>query len=390
MLLGLVLAMLFQGHQLFPEFLRTLETTAAKERAPLVLSFLRGRQTPLVEHDSLLHFVWYGRADSVFINGALQSGWRSPERMIKVVCGDSARSPAFFHRSYTVPPDSRIEYKLIVDGMYQLDSTNRRVTPPSDFVNSEAVMPKFRMSPLSIFRPGIPHGTTDTLLFASKDPVIKPRRVRVYLPPGYDRFNGLPVLYVHDGESAFRYVFFANIIDNLIADGQLPPIIGVFVPSVDRNAEYIGMKTPEYISAFCEELVPLIDRSYRTSRKPERRGVMGISSGGHIALTMAIVRPDRFRCVAGQSSTIGPILRTALAVRRQSTPLPSTMKVWIDCGLFDINDGEENNFPVRNREFSEELTRYGIAHKYREVHDGHDWASWRERTPEILRYFFAR
>ena len=390
MLLGLVLAMLFQSHQLFPEFLRTLESTAAKERAPLVLSFLRGRQTPLVEHDSLLHFVWYGRADSVFITGALQSGWRSPERMFKVVCGDSARSPAFFHRSYTVPPDSRIEYKLIVDGVYQLDSTNRRVTPPSDFVNSEAVMPKFRMSPLSIFRPGIPHGTTDTLLFASKDPVIKPRRVRVYLPPGYDRFNGLPVLYVHDGESAFRYVFFANIIDNLIADGQLPPIIGVFVPSVERNAEYIGMITPEYISAFCEELVPLIDRSYRTSRKPERRGVMGISSGGHIALTMAIVRPDRFRCVAGQSSTIGPILRTALAVRRQSTPLPSTMKVWIDCGLFDINDGDEYNFPVRNREFSEELTRYGIAHKYREVHDGHDWASWRERTPEILRYFFAR
>ncbi len=313
----------------------------------------------------------------------------SPERMFKIVCGDSAHSPAFFHRSYSVPPDSRIEYKLIVDGVYRLDSTNRRVTPPSDFVNSEAIMPKFRMSPLSVYRPGIPHGTTDTIVFASKDPVIKPRRVRVYLPPRYNRLRDLPVIYVHDGESAFRYAFFANIIDNLIADGQLPPIIGVFVPPVERNPEYIGMATPEYISAFSDELVPLIDRLYRTAQTPEQRGVMGISSGGHIALTMAIVRPDRFRCVAGQSSAIGPILRTALAVRRHSTPLPPTMKVWIDCGLFDIIDGEYN-LPVQNREFSEELSRYGIAHKYREVHDGHDWASWRERTPEILRYFFAR
>jgi enterochelin esterase-like enzyme len=389
MLLGLVLVMLLQGHQLFSEFLRTLESTAAKERAPLALSYLKGRQTPLVEHDSLLHFVWYGHADSVFINGALQSSWRAPERMSIVVCGDSAHSPAFFYRSYTVPPDSRIEYKFIVDGVYHLDSTNRRVTPPSDFVNSEAAMPKFRMSPLSVFRPAIPHGTTDTLLFTSKDPLIKQRRVRIYLPPGYDRVKDLPAIYVHDGESAFRYAFFANIIDNLIADGRLPPIIGVFVPSVERNREYLGMTTPEFITAFCDELVPMIDRLYRTSRTPEHRGVMGISSGGHLALIMAIVRPDRFRCVAGQSSTIDPMLRTALAVRQQSTPLPPTMKVWIDCGSFDIIY-DEYNFPVQNREFSEELTRYGIAHRYREVHDGHDWASWRERTPEILRFFFSR
>jgi len=389
MLLGVILAVLLQSQQLFSDFLRALETVPSNERAPLALSYLKGRQTPLVEDDSLLHFVWYGRADSVFINGSLQGGWRAPERMFKVLCGDSAHSPAFFYHSCTVPPDSRIEYKFVVDGVYQLDSTNRRVTPPSDFVNSEAAMPKFRMSPLSVFRPGIPHGRIDTLVFTSKDPVIKPRRVRVYLPPRYDQLIDLPVIYVHDGESAFRYAFFANIIENLIADRQLPPIIGVFVPPVERNPEYIGTATPEYIAAFCDELVPLIDSLYRTSRKPERRGVMGISDGGHIALTMAIVRPDRFRCVAGQSSTISPVLRTALAVRRHSTPLPSTMKVWIDCGSFDIKDGYYN-FPVLNREFSEELTRCGIAHKFREVHDGHDWASWRERTPEILRYFFSR
>jgi enterochelin esterase-like enzyme len=288
-----------------------------------------------------------------------------------------------------VPPDSRLEYKFVVDGVYQLDPGNRRMTPPGDFQNSEAVMPGFRMSPLSGKREGIKRGTVDTLKFASRDPKIKPRSVTVYLPPGYGSLSNLPVVYVHDGESAFRYAAFANIIDNLIADGQLPPIIGVFVPPVERNHEYVGLATPDFIAAFCDELVPLVDSVYRTSRNLEQRGVMGISSGGHIALAMAVVRPDCFRRAAGQSSTISPILRTALAVRRQSSPLPPTMKVWMDWGSYDIKD-DTYDFPAQNREFSKELAREDITVRSREVHDGHDWASWRERTPEILRFFFGR
>ena len=384
-----LLALMLQGSQLFTDFISVLERSPIQDRAPLARAFLEGRQTPLVEQDSLLHFVWFGRADSVFVAGALPGSWQTPVRMNSIPCGEDTSSPALWHRTYTVPPDSRIEYKFIVDGAYILDPTNRRTTPPSDFLNSEAAMPKFRMSPLSVYRPVVPHGTTDTLQFRSKDTSIAARRIRVYLPPGYDRLKALPVVYIHDGETAFQYTFFANIIDNLIADGQIRPIIAVFVPPVERQNEYAGLKTPAYISAFCDELIPLIDRSFRSSRKAGERGVMGISNGGHIALTMAVVRPDRFGCVAGQSSTISPILRTALVVRQQSSPLPRTMKIWIDCGSLDIIDGDYT-FAKLNREFSEELTRYGIPHRYREVHDGHDWASWRERTPEILRFFFAR
>jgi enterochelin esterase-like enzyme len=388
MVLGLALTVLLQGGQLFSEFLVTLGRTSVQARASLVSSFLQGRQTPLVERDSLLHFVWFGPADSVLINGALQRSWSAPERMFKIVCGDSARSPAFFYRSYTVPPDARIEYKFIVDGVYRLDPTNRRVTPPGDFVNSEASMPGFGTSPVSAFRPDVPHGTVDTVMFSSTDPAIRSRRVRIYVPPGYKELSNLPVIYVHDGASAFTYLFFANIVDNMIADGTLPPILGVFVPPVEREREYRGSLIPAFIHAFCEELVPLIDRTYRTAANPGLQGVMGISSGGHIALTMSLARPDRFSLAAAQSSPIGPILRTALMVRQQGAPLPATTKLWIDCGAYDMVAGE-HNLPEENRQFSEELRQYGIAHRYREVHDGHDWSSWRERTPEILRYFFV-
>jgi enterochelin esterase-like enzyme len=387
MVVGLVLALMLQGHALFSEFIKILERAPERDRAPLVADYLLGRATPLIENDSLLTFVWFGQADSAFVNGSLQGSWRSPERMAFISCGDTARSPRLFHRTYVVPPDSRLEYKLVVNGEYLLDPTNRRTTPPGDFVNSEAAMPKYRMSPVSEFRPEAPHGTFDSLQFTSQDTTIRTRRVWVYLPPGYSRLKNLPVVYVHDGLSAMRYMFFANIIDNLLAGGKLPPIICVFVPPVERELEYAGPKTPEFIDAFCDELVPLIDRTYHTSPKPDSRGVMGISNGGHIALIMGFVRPDCFRLVAGQSSTITPMLRTAFATRLHASPLPRVMKIWIDCGSFDIVDGRYN-FPVLNRAFSAELARHGIPHKFLEVHDGHDWSNWRERTPEILLYFF--
>jgi enterochelin esterase-like enzyme len=387
MILGLVLALMLQGHVLFSEFIKSLEHAPERERASLVAGYLRGHVTPIIENDSLLTFLWFGEADSVFVNGPLQGSWRLPEKMAFVACGDTAHSPRLFYRSYVVPPDSRIEYKFVVNGEYRLDSTNQRTTPPGDFVNSEAAMPQFHMSPFSKYRPGIPHGTLDTLQFTSKDTTIRARPVWVYLPPGYLRLKHLPVVYVHDGLTAMRYAFFANIIDNQIAEGRLPPIMCVFVPPVERNLEYIGLKVLEYIDAFCDELVPLIDRKYHTSPKPDQRGVMGISSGGHIALMMALVRPDRFRLVAGQSSTITPFLRTALAIRQRTSPLPRSMKIWLDCGTFDIVD-DIYNFRILNKTFSSELTRNGITHRFLEVHDGHDWANWRERTPEILRYFF--
>ncbi len=132
----------------------------------------------------------------------------------------------------------------------------------------------------------------------------------------------------------------------------------------------------------------MIDRRYRTARDPARRGVMGISDGGYIALAMLLARTDVFHCAAGQSSTIHPALSQMLALRQRYAPLPSTLRLYLDCGRYDIVDGEYN-FPGLNRNFSRELESYGVRHRYREVSDGHDWASWRERMPEIFEYLFA-
>jgi enterochelin esterase-like enzyme len=372
----------------FAEFVERVRNAPIPERNTIVERYMEGRRTPVIDGDTVLTFVWHGAADSVLINGSIQNGWRKPERLERIPCSDSPHGVALFYRTFTVPSDARLEYKFIVDGQYMLDPHNVRVTPNGDFANSEAAMPAFHPTPLTEYNAGVRHGTIDSLEWTSADTLIRPRLVKVYLPPGYGKGSGLRSVYIHDGETARRYAFIANILDNMIAGQKIPPLVAVFVPPVERGEEYAGDRQIRFTTAFCDELVPLIDRRYRTARNPVRRGVMGISDGGYIALAMLLARTDVFHCAAGQSSTILPALSQMLALRQRYAPLPPTLRLYMDCGRYDIIAGEYN-FPAINRSFSRELKSYGIRHRYREVSDGHDWASWRERMPEIFEYMFA-
>jgi len=371
------------------EFLERLRNAPLSERTRLVDWYMEGRRTPVIDGDTLLTFIWYGAADTVLINGSIQNGWRAPERLERIPCSDSVHGAALFHKTYSVPSDARLEYKFVVDGRYELDPRNVRLTPNGDFSNSEAAMPAFHPTPLTAFNAGVPHGSLDSVQWTSADTLIRPRLVKVYLPPGFGAGSGLPSVYIHDGESTRRYAFSANILDNMIAARKIPPLVAVFVPPVERREEFSGSKQVRFTRAFCDELVPMITRRYRTARTPEHRGVMGISDGGYIALAMLLARTDVFRCAAGQSSTIHPALSQMLALRQRYAPLPPGLRLYLDCGRFDIIAGEYN-FPVQNRAFSRELESYGVRHRYREVSDGHDWASWRERMPEIFEYMFGQ
>ncbi len=372
----------------FSEFLERLRNTPLSERKTAVDRYMEGRRTPVIDGDTVLTFIWYGAADTVLINGSIQNGWRRPEQLERIPCSDSLHGVALFHKTYTVPADARLEYKFIVDGRYELDPHNVRLTPNGDFTNSEAAMPAFHPTPLTAFKEGVRHGTIDSVQWTSADTLIRARPVKVYLPPGYGAGSGFPSVYFHDGESVRQYAFVVNILDNMIAARKIPPLVAVFVPPVERWREYSGDTQVRYTSAFCDELVPMITRRYRTASTPVRRGVMGISDGGYIALAMLLARSDVFHCVSGQSTTIHPALSQMLALRQRYAPLPSTLRLYMDCGRFDIIAGEYN-FPVQNRAFSRELESYGVRHRYREVSDGHDWASWRERMPEIFEYLFG-
>jgi S-formylglutathione hydrolase FrmB len=145
------------------------------------------------------------------------------------------------------------------------------------------------------------------------DPV--QRRMPVYLPPGYsssaERFPAVYFLHGFSG-NGMSWVsssgFSPNVIerlDELIARGAVPAVIGVFVDGWTAlggsqwiNSDAIG-RYGEYLA---RDVVAHVDQTLRAIPKAAARAVLGKSSGGYGALTMACRQPDVFGHVAAHSS----------------------------------------------------------------------------------------
>ena len=95
--------------------------------------------------------------------------------------------------------------------------------------------------PLSGFntkRDNIPHGELTPVEYDSKTLGTR-RRMRIYTPPGYSTDHKYPVLYLLHGiggtDTEWTQACHANnVIDNLLAEGRIPPMVMVF-PSSSRR-----------------------------------------------------------------------------------------------------------------------------------------------------------
>jgi hypothetical protein len=142
------------------------------------------------------------------------------------------------------------------------------------------------------------------------DPYERP--LWVYLPPGYDDHpdRRYPTVYVIQGYTAhvamwrnrapFRQPF-TETADAVFARGDAPPALVVYV---DAWTSYGGSQfvdspgTGRYHSYLCDEVVPWVDRWYRTLPQPSHRAIMGKSSGGFGAMITPMLRPDLFGALA--------------------------------------------------------------------------------------------
>lgn len=369
------------------QFAGRLKRLPESERDSAVQRFLKENpETPLIEGESLAGFFWYGKAATVTINGDLQRGWAAPDPLEAIPCGEKT----LFLRIYQVPPDARLDYLLSIDGKETPDARNPRITPSFYGPRSAMAMPEFRPSPWLQFRSDIRHGTIDTISFSSTNPLIRPRTVKVYTPPGAREAGRLPTLYVNDGIEALDLMSYTNVLDNLIADGKIRPVLVVFIGTAREDMDLFPDRFSLLAGVICDELVPLIDRSYTTEAAPSGRAITGISVFGNLACLTASTRPDVFSMAAGQSTTItkGLMKLPGRAGKQPQGRRPS--RVYIDVGNYDLAGGalDNHSFLKANELFSQEIERNNITCVFRTYNDGHSWANWRERTDAILRYFF--
>ncbi|MFH1119029.1 MAG: alpha/beta hydrolase-fold protein [Bacteroidota bacterium] len=359
--------------QSFTRFQEQISKTDPGDRQTLVYRFLTAQsEIPVIESDTIVHFLYYGNASSVAIVGDA-TAWTPILTMTRI------EGTNLWYVSSSYEKDARLEYKVVVnDKDWKLDSLNRRIIEGGMGSNSELVMPGYRPAEYSTKMPSALSGSvTDTVI---QSMVMKEKRsIRIYLPPGYtgshDRY---PVCYFHDGIEFFNLTAAGNILDNMISGKYIRPVIAVFLEPVHRDEEYSGIRQGDYTRFVTDELSSFIDAAFRTEANPESRAQFGISNGGNISLWIAASHPENTGKVAAFSSNIEKSVTKAF---KESSC--SNQEIYLDLGTYDI----PALLPmVRN--LKDLLMEKGCSLSYHEYPEGHNWVFWQKYLPDALMYFF--
>ncbi len=253
------------------------------------------------------------------------------------------------------------------------------------------------------WRPEIEHGRIERTRFASQV-LGNERDIYVQLPAGYDDGTAsCSLLLLFDGEVAESMLLVPNTLDNLLADGQIPPTVCVMITSDDRSIEYACNEA--FASFIAEELVPWARATYRIAEGPDRVTTCGVSYGGLAAAWVALRHPETVGNVISQSGSFqwrwntGRVGRDMTTVIGDAPPygwLPAQVAQWdpvpvrfyIEAGRLEArNSHVEPSLLACTRQFRDVLVAKGYDVAYVEYGGGHDYVNWRGSFADAIRHF---
>src|SRR5687768_608328 len=171
----------------------------------------------------------------------------------------------------------------------------------------------YETHPDSREQPGVPKGTVKQMPSWTSQIFGGTRRDWwIYVPAQYRAENPAAVMVFQDGAGAKDFV--PVVFDNLIAKGDMPVTVGVFIQpgafgegKSNRSFEYDTL-SDQYARFLLEEILPETEKTVKLRHDAASRAISGASSGGICAFTVAWERPDAFSKVV---SWIGSFVNIA-------------------------------------------------------------------------------
>jgi enterochelin esterase family protein len=286
--------------------------------------------------------------------------------------------------------DARLDYKFVIDGQrWELDPLNPRIMLSGLGPNSELAMPEYE-TPAEVFPQPTPAPsgrlTEHTLESAALGQV---RTFFVYTPASALIGEKPATVYIHDGGEYINLIDAPAMLDNLIAAGDIPPVVAVFIPPVQRELEYY--LNDNYVRFLADELTPFMQSNYDVSPEPGKTANLGASLGGLLAVYAAATRPEVFGQAAGYSGaySLGNDLVIDLIRREETLPL----RFYLVVGTYETaigGDPNAGNLLEANRRLARALHDRFYDYQYEEAPQGHSWGLWRDFFGDGLRFLFQR
>lgn len=247
------------------------------------------------------------------------------------------------------------------------------------------------------YRPqqGVAHGQVRSLYYYA-NATQEWRHAMVYTPAEYEKGKKrYPVLYLQHGmgedETGWsKQGHMQHIMDNLISSGEAVPMI-VVMESGDVKAPFRGGDNrqgfSEYGASFYKvllnDLIPYIDKNFRTKADREHRAMAGLSWGGHQTFDVVLTHKELFSYMGAFSGAIfGLDVKTAYdGVFSRPEEFNKQMHcLYLSCG-------SEENFGTEA--LVKSLREAGINTQFY-VSEGthHEWLTWRRSLRNFLPLLF--
>lgn len=362
---------------------------ASPNRATSLLSaFSEAHTFPLVEGDTATFFFWDGDPTKGVNLMHWVFGLETRQPFTRILGTDA------FYLSLELPHSARVEYKfeLLRGGRRRWIRDPRNDLRAFDPFGSNSVCPMPGYEEPSWLQPGpgCRHGRLETFTLAS-DVWGDEREITMYLPNEYKAHKRYPLLVCHDGRDYRRFASMVDVLDSLIHQREVRPLVVAFVDGHDRNREYGA--NPAQPAFLVDEVLPAVRERYGVTKEPSQTGLMGASFGGVSTLYTAWTRPGVFGKLLlqsgsfvftdvghhGRSELFDPVVDFVNAFREDDQRLEG--RVYQSCGVFE-------SLIQFNRALLPILRERGLDVRYAEAQDGHNWIAWRDRLREGLAWLY--
>ncbi len=349
-------------------------------------TFVAETEFPLVDGSDVT-FVYRGAADAVYLRCWI-SGLDTAQPFQALSGTD------LWAATIELPKGSRIEYKfeVIRNGHRELilDPLNDVRAHDPFGANSVCQGYGYERPSWTLHNPDARAGDIESRQLESAA-FRDTRKFQVYLPARFRRNRRYPLLIVHDGVDYLHFAQLKTVLDNLIFDLEIPPLIVAMIQSPDRLREYAG--DDRHARHLVDEMLPFMAGQYPLTDNAEERGLMGASFGGVATLHAAWRHPRQFGALLLQSGSYafsdigrhnrGPVFDPVVRFMNEfrETPGCPAEKMYMSCGIYE-------SLIYENRSLLPLLQRQGIDVRFEEARDAHNWENWRDRLRNGLSWLF--